>query len=105
MSCLFENDNKISTCKIDEGKKEVCSKMAKEQGYTDCIYIKTNNKEDDLIWLNKLIEESKEREKLLDDYIEKFKDNANLKCLWNLNRAYISILENIKEKKSKRYEK
>ncbi len=37
--------------------------MAKDQGYTDCIYIKTNNKEDDLIWLNKLIEESKEREK------------------------------------------
>lgn len=23
MSCLFENDNKISTCKIDEDKKEV----------------------------------------------------------------------------------
>ncbi|WP_195940935.1 hypothetical protein [Romboutsia sp. 1001713B170131_170501_G6] len=44
-------------------KKEICSKMAKDQGYTDCIYIKTNNKEDDLIWLNKLIEESKEREK------------------------------------------
>lgn len=35
----FGKGDYFSTCKIDEGKKEVCSKVAKEQGYTDCIYI------------------------------------------------------------------
>ncbi len=29
MSCLFENDNKISTCKIDEGKKRNMLKNGK----------------------------------------------------------------------------
>ena len=42
MGCLFENNNKVCTCKIDELAREVCSIMAKEQGYTSCVYIRND---------------------------------------------------------------
>lgn len=44
MGCLFENDNKICTCAMNEERKEACSKAVKEQGYTGCVYIKPKDK-------------------------------------------------------------
>ena len=85
MSCIFEVNNKVSMCKVNEDKKEVCSTLSKEQGYTNCVYIKQENNltatEKAIKVTNDALKDTQRREKEIEKLIAEYPSEDILKDL------------------------